>query len=1206
MQPEDIQKLRSLTTFEALVDYLRDDLDWPIEAEDVDELTFDYDPEELGLNPQYKVKIESLKQLRPLVDDQPWGIFYIQFESKRLPVGVLRRILKALVPKSRQQDPNRPVWRMSDLMFISSQGDPDHRSISFAHFRQKPSQLPELRTFSWDSRESHFYYIKNLNLNALKWPADEVDTTTWRKQWSEAFRVPHRYVPRTSKSLAEEMAKCARMIRETVLDIYEVEHSGGPLHQLHLSFRMTLINDLTPDDFADMYAQTVTYGLFSARATRSGDFAIEDVAAMIPNTNPFLRELLEQLTTQGTVDLDELGVGQLVTLLMAVDIEVILQDFGRQRRGEDPVIHFYETFLSDYDAEKKAKRGVFYTPDAVVSFIVRSVDHILRTEFDCPDGLADTGTMEWKGIAVPKVQILDPATGTGTFLQYVIQVIWDTFYQKTRKISAAKRKEDWNQYVSEHLLPRLHGFELMMAPYTIAHMKLGLKLKETGYDFGSDERLRVYLTNALQPAHEVPRTETPALAHEVEQANEVKTKVPVTVVIGNPPYSVKSYNAGDWIVGILEDYKKTIRQEETQIQAVSNDYVKFLRFGHWEIDKTGKGVLGFITNNGYLSGPLFRDLRNQLLKDFTIVYILNLHGSTRWKELSPDGDPDQNVFDIQQGVAILLLVKNSGDTWNENQVFYADLWGSKESKYNELITNSVSGINWTELSPSYPMYMFVPRDKAGEDEYKKYHSLIDIFGTGRPQKDKHVSYGAGFATQQDEFAISFSAENVDEKIRILTDKRLSEKQVRERFRLCTTNQWNFEKARSNLSTNTWKEKLTQVLYRPFDFRTTAYVQDVVSIPRWAIMNNFLEGKTNFAMIAARIVNGEIPQHEFVSRYPVEKIFLSAKTSNNAFVFPLYLYLDKNTPKLFDDQHRRANLSWNFINAISSITGFKFVEDGLGDLSTTIGPEDIFHYMYAIFHSPIYRERYAEFLKRDFPRLPLTNNVNLFRSLCGLGSNLVALHLMEDDYKAASWVQESKLSPLQSPITTFVEGINGSTMGAYSKSKVYDKGRVYLDTSLKKGSSYFDGIPEDVWNFHIGGYQVLYKWLYDRRGKRGQPGLTLTPEDIEHYQKIVVALKETMRLMEEIDEVIEEHGGWPYAFLDEKKENPQNFEVTQEPSEELKTNSKIVEQNPTNPTTSDYRLYRCGTCGKLVVGFDQENHASDVHKGKKVDWEKLGT
>jgi hypothetical protein len=326
MDNAEIKKLRSLTSFEALVDYLRDELDWPIEAEDAEDVAFEYSPEELGIDPLHAVKIRSIKQVRPLEDGQPWGIFYVEFESQRLPVVVLRRILQALVPASRNRDPNRPAWQMSDLLFISSQGEPDKRSISFAHFHETADGKNELRTFSWDSRESHLYYIKNLNLEALRWPARGVDAANWRSQWSQAFTVPHRYVPKTSKELAEEMAKLAADVRDTVLEVYNVESTGGPLHQLHLSFRLTLINDLTEKDFADMYAQTVAYGLFSARATQQEGFAITDVAAMVPNTNPFLRELLEQLTHQDSVDLDELGVERLAELLRKVDMEAILRD----------------------------------------------------------------------------------------------------------------------------------------------------------------------------------------------------------------------------------------------------------------------------------------------------------------------------------------------------------------------------------------------------------------------------------------------------------------------------------------------------------------------------------------------------------------------------------------------------------------------------------------------------------------------------------------------------------------------------------------------------------------------------------------------------------------------------------------------------------------------------------------------------------------
>ena len=1129
MDKKEIEQLRSLTRFEDLVAYLRDELDWPIDfedARDIDRLTFDYEPEELGLDPKHAVKIDTIKQIRPMAETQPWGIFYIEFEAKRLPVTVLRRVLRALVPNARKHNADRKAWDMDDLLFISHQGEPGKRSISFAHFHQKEAGLPELRTFSWDATESHFQYIQNLNLESLRWPEDEADPYSWQKQWDKAFTIEHRYVIRTAQALAGAMAKHAKTIRDLVNEVYALETKDGPLHDLYKSFKTTLIQDLEVDDFADMYAQTVTYGLFTARATQSGEFAIENVAAMIPNTNPFLRELLEELTTQESVDLDELGVGQLVDLLKIINIEAILQDFGRQMQGHDPVIHFYETFLREYDAEKKVERGVFYTPDPVVSFIVRSVDEILKKEFGLGDGLADTSTMDWKNEKVPRVQILDPATGTGTFLKYVIQVVWDTFNQKYMNFSSEKRQEMWNRYVEKNLLPRMYGFELMMAPYSVAHMKLGLFLKELGYKFESDERLRIYLTNTLQPANEIPRTETISLAHEAESANKVKTEKPISVVIGNPPYSVKSYNSGNWIVSILEDYKKTIRNEETQIQAVSNDYVKFLRYAHWIIKQRENGVVGFITNNGYLNGLLFRDMRNLLYNDFTTIYILNLHGSIRWKETGPEGEPDENVFDIQQGVSIIFLVKKSHSNEKERGVKYFDLWGSRESKNKILLSNNIYDIEWEKIFPESPLYMFIPRDTSREEEFNQYYSLLEIFGTGKPNKDKHISYGAGFATQQDEFAISFTKEEVSQKIKILIDESLSEQAVRKQFRLCSTNQWNFDKARQNLSRMEWEDKVIRVAYRPFDFRFTSYVSDVVSIPRWAIMSNLFPEKKNIALIAARIINGEEPRHEFISRLPVEKIFLSSKTSNNAFVFPLYLFDD--SPMLYGISNRKVNLSSKFLNSIASKIKLDLLETGLGDLKSTIGPEDVFHYVYGILFSPSYRKSYSEYLAVDFPRVPMPLSLEFFISISSLGADLAALHLLEEDYKGSSWIKNHIPSPFSKyqEMARFIYGKNGTTLGPLNRKKMFVNGKVIINTEFGDQGSFFDGIPNNIWEFHFGGYQVLQKWLYDRRSIGGQPGYTLTNEDITHYKKMAMAIQETVRIMDEIDCVIEDYGGWP--------------------------------------------------------------------------------
>ncbi|MFC2036398.1 N-6 DNA methylase, partial [Chloroflexota bacterium] len=745
MDPKDIRKLCSLTDFPALVDYLRDELDWPIEVEDADEITFVYDPAELGIDPKHAVKIDSIKQVRPLVDNQPWGIFFIDFETKRLPVVVLRRILRALVPKTRQRDPARPVWCMTDLLFISAQGEAGHRSISFAHFRQREGRVAELRTFSWDSRETHFFYLKNLNLEALRWPKDETDAGAWHDQWGRAFTVEHRYVITTSRMLAREMALQARTVRELVGEVYDLEVGDGPLHRLYDSFKELLLHDLTPGAFADMVAQTVAYGLFSAAAQSDELPTLEHMVELIPKTNPFLKDLLSELTTEGSVDLEELGVGQLVELLWQTDFESILHDFGRQTGAgsEDPVVHFYELFLAEYDKEQKVQRGVFYTPDPVVSYIVRSVDCLLRSEFGLEDGLADTSINPETG--EPLVQILDPAAGTGTFLAHVIDQV--------EQIVKAKPGVDWNAYVPEHLLPRLNGFELMMAPYAVAHMKLGLKLRQTGYDFRGDERLRVYLTNTLEEPVEAHETLalTGFLSKESNAAARIKRQTSINVVLGNPPYAGISANVGEWITGLLRGRSANSESLNSYYEVdgqplaerkiwLQDDYVKFIRWAHWRIELTGSGIVAFITNHGYLDSPTFRGMRHSLMSSFDAIYVLDLHGSLIKRETSPDGGPDDNVFDIQPGVAILLAVKRPKQTaasLDACQVFHADLWGVRRRKYAELLRTDVGNTPSKTIQPRSPFYLFVPRDVVLRAEYMRGWKITEAMPVRYFQKDDH-------------------------------------------------------------------------------------------------------------------------------------------------------------------------------------------------------------------------------------------------------------------------------------------------------------------------------------------------------------------------------------------------------------------------------------------------------------------------------------
>ena len=1087
MSQADIEKLKLVKDFDGLVEYLTDELNWPIEADNAEDATFDYTPEELGIESEHAAKIKTIKQIRPLTGNQPWGVFYIEFEPKKLPVVVLRRILRSLVTSKRGKSDGMATWDLEDLLFITTLGEIDERVTSVARFSQTGEGLPEIRAISWDKTDTYFHYEQNiLDLDKLRWPTREADADAWREQWKSAFPLKHREVITTSQRLATEMAQLARRIREQIKLVYQYETRDGPLHSLYENFQSVLIHDLTIADFADMYAQTVAYGLFSARCTQEGEFSVKDVPAMIPNTNPFLKKLFEECTRIGessrdTIDLEELGVSELVEMLEASNIEAVLQDFGKQKKGKDPVVHFYELFLKEYDPEKKVKRGVFYTPDPVVSFIVRSVDYLLRTEFDCPDGLADVSTDD--ADQVHKVQILDPATGTGTFLKYVIAEIKKTFDEKHKGLSGAELRDKWNEYVPKHLLPRVFGFELMMAPYAVAHLKLGLELKETGYDFQSEERLGIYLTNTLEGTHKgAGRLDAYYnwLAEEVSKANTVKTK-PILVIIGNPPYSGISENMGDWIKELIEDYKYVDGEHFGERKHwLQDDYVKFIRFGQWKIDRTGEGVLGFITNHSYLDNPTFRGMRQSLMNSFNEIYLLDLHGNSLKEKGCPDGSKDGNVFDIRQGVAIGLFVKKREQN-GVARVYYAESWGLREAKYKWLLRSDITTTGWGELKPNSPFYFFVPREETGREEYEKYWKVTDVFPIKR----------TGIITARDKFVIDFDMQALKRRMEMFRDLSLSDEFIGQSFNLKENYMWRVKKARGDLSkVQNWEDNFTKILYRPFDIRDIYFHDSVVWRTRKEVMQHMMAGE-NLGLITCRQIASGIWQHSLVCDDIVDDSLVSNKTRERGYLFPLYLYSNSRKKKLLNSKNsttKTLNLNQNLIESLTD------------SYSTKPTPEEIFYYIYAVLYSNTYRTKYAEFLKIDFPRLPFTSDYDLFKILSRLGSELTSLHLME-------------LPKLDDLITEF-RGGGDNVVAAIGKNS-------YKDGKLKiNKTQYFEGIPEEVYDFHIGGYQVCQKWLKDRKGR------ALSEEDILHYQKIVVALNETIRIMKEIDEAIDGHGGWP--------------------------------------------------------------------------------
>lgn len=907
------------------------------------------------------------------------------------------------------------------------------------------------------------------------------------------------------KDLAERMARVARLIRETISRAFKTEGSGGSLHQQMKGFREVLIHDLTEEQFADMYAQTICYGLFAARVNHrsSEPFTRRQAAHELPRTNPFLRKLFQHVAGP---DLDDephaWAVDGLADLLNRTDIAAILKDFGRATRREDPVVHFYETFLAAYDPKMREARGVYYTPEPVVSYIVRSVDHILKTDFKLPDGLADASKIKLKDAKgkvvgeAHKVLLLDPATGTGTFLYGVINHIFETF---------RRNQGMWSAYVSEHLLPRLFGFELLMAPYAVAHLKLGLQLAETNYDFQKDERLRVYLTNTLEEAHEVSRMPlfTQWLAEEANEASRIKQEAPVMVVLGNPPYSVSSQNKGEWISDLIDDYKKDLNEKKINLD---DDFIKFIRFAQWRIEQTGYGVLAFITNHTYLDGVTHRRMRESLLETFDDIYILDLHGNSKRREKSPDGSKDENVFDIQQGVAISIYVKKSR-TKKTCRVWHSELWGTRDSKYARLFESDITTIKRSELTEVNrqtclgSFYFFTPKAFDNIDEYCEGIAVNQLF----------ITFSNGIETQRDELCIRDTPESllsVIEELRSLDKQEFSRKYALKP----DGRDWTLEGAIKSVAKIDLKSfESTRILYRPFDIRYTYLNPEnkgFVAYPRYNVMRH-LQSDDNRAILVTRQLSTDSFRHVLVSNCPTDRDPLSLATRERTQIFPLYVYPSAIKVGLFDGGDpsgapggRRPNLATEFIADISERLQMTFIPDGKGDCVETFGPEDVFDYMYAVFHSPTYRSRYAEFLKIDFPRLPLTSNTDLFRSLCTLGSELVSLHLIEQH------------AP---PVAKFpVKGDNIVETVRYTEpGQGADEGRVWINKE-----QYFENVLPEVWAFYIGGYQVCQKWLKDRKGRK------LAFGDLAHYQRIVAALAETIRLMSEIDVTIDEHGGFP--------------------------------------------------------------------------------
>lgn len=658
---------------------------------------------------------------------------------------------------------------------------------------------------------------------------------------------------KTAEELARSLAEVALKIEKAIPNIYAAEKKDGYLHKLLESFQRELLPTLQLTSanekdysFADIYAQTIAYGLFTARVfnhvkdEREGkeketDFNRQDVWEQLPETNPFLRKLFRDVSEQKLEELgDELieAIAEIFSILRAAKMDAILSDFRQKMNREDIVIRFYEDFLAAYKPQMRSRRGVYYTPEPVVSYMVRSVDEMLKDKFNKPLGLAD-----------PEVMILDPACGTGTFLLWICQLIHERFQESSEALTEGLADKSWSNYVKERLLPRIFGFELLMAPYAIAHLKLGLFLEETGYQFDSGKRLGVYLTNTLDEA--VNKTETlfaEFIANEANEASEIKRSLPIMAVIGNPPYSANSANTNDWAANLVrESYYPRDEIKEHNPKLLLDDYVKFIRAAQLRIEQTGYGILSFITNHGYFDNPTFRGMRQSLMKTFDHIYALDLHGNVKKKEQSPDGSVDKNVFDIQQGVSIGMFAKLPDRSETVASIRHAHLWGTREVKNDWLNLNSLDTTNWSNLKPALPFSLFIPQNNDLLPEYEQCWKITDIMTVN----------STGVKTHRDHFVIDFDAEALKSRIAQFRNLNTSDSAIAAKYSISDTRDWKINPCRRSLAANEdWEKYLTKCLYRPFDTRAYYHHQDVVELPRYEVMQHMF-GEENLALICSR-------------------------------------------------------------------------------------------------------------------------------------------------------------------------------------------------------------------------------------------------------------------------------------------------------------------------------------------------------------------
>ncbi|MCG8625652.1 MAG: N-6 DNA methylase [Proteobacteria bacterium] len=940
-------------------------------------------------------------------------------------------------------------------------------------------------------------------------------------EWYDNFlKAPPQKIS-SPKDLAERMAGKARLIKEILLEVLDRDKKQTTSIGLqHKAFQDHLIDNLPKDTFAEIYAETIVYGMFSARLHYNGNpakFTRSLAYESMPRTNPFLRHLFKEL---GSDDFDhnlKWIVDDLAKVFASCDLYAIMHSKSKKEESDDPFMHFYETFLATYNPAKRKSHGVWYTPKPVVDFIVRAVDEVLKTEFKIAEGIASNQRIDWlvededgtkTTKKVHRVQILDPATGTGTFLAEACKHIIGWVKKSTPSTVS--------DYISNHLIPRLHGFEVMMAPYAMCHNKLDITLANLGYQppkNGRQNRLSIFLTDTLEERKSSKQGEMAFaqwLLREAEGAREIKRDTPIMCVIGNPPYLSFSKNQNPWIDSLVANYRRVLPKgapknytgdgvdltsheadfKERNPKILQDDYIKFMRVAEFFINRTGEGVLGFITNHAYLDNVTCRGMRWHLLKTFDKIYVIDLHGNARRGETTEDGHPDKNVFDIQQGVAITIAIKTAQKSSEDTlaKVYHRDIRAKTRAEKFETLAKSTLGKQNEEITPLAPNFFFVKKDYGLLAEYDKGFLLTDFM----------PEYKTGLKSSRDKLVVAHDEGRLIEKINRFADPSKSDDEVREeffsnqradRFARGDTAKWNLAKARQRLQNDegeNWKKDICKIDYRPFDEQVILYADNMVDRRRYEAMRHMLKEDNgrkvksgNIGLVVSRQTSvGDDWRHVFISNSIIEHCHISNKGKECGYIFPLYLA--KGSLKLdMDDKD-------NFDPALKAQL-IKLATHPKHGKPKVLA---IFDYIYGVLHCPSYRQKYSEWLKVDFPRIPWPKSPDMFWRVSQQGTELRKLHLMQSATMESLDIPYKLLG--KKNLTVEKPRYNANTK------------RIYINDD-----EYFADVPELAWEMHIGGYQPAQAWLKSRKGMR------LDHDTVQHYRHILAVLVKTHDIMQSI-------------------------------------------------------------------------------------------